>query len=59
MVIDTLRQLLINKGMQDENIDGTLKKELSKGPPQVRNPSREELKMEIKSLNSQIILLKQ
>ncbi|EGR28502.1 hypothetical protein IMG5_173930, partial [Ichthyophthirius multifiliis] len=47
-IIETLRQICVQKNVSDDQIDNQIVSMLNKGPPRIRAPTREELKMEIK-----------
>lgn len=49
IVIEALR-----KCIPDEKADGAIVDALNKGPPKVRAPTREELKIEVKKLKAQV-----
>ena len=54
-MIATLRKF-VTKTEEQDKVDSEIVKELNKGPPKIKALSREEMKMSIKKLESQIAL---
>ncbi|KAL4446888.1 hypothetical protein ABPG74_014860 [Tetrahymena malaccensis] len=48
LIIETIREVCKNRNISDEVLDNAIVDVLNKGPPRIRAPTREELKMEIK-----------